>query len=383
MDNNNVPESDKTKIIVGVGLLLLVVAAILVYFFVIKKKPKVDCKMGDLGSFAACSPQDNCPSGMNEFAVRSIKTQPKNGGKKCSEDLREYRNNCVMSAWSGWRPCEPGECSGNNNQIKTRSVVSGTCEPSSFPRSEEKYVQPECIMSEWSGWRTCMFDECSGNNNQMRTRSILSGTCDLTTYPLTEERYVEPVCSSWTKCGSEYCPAGRNEYLDCDGVRTYRYVTPVNCTVSPWSAWAPCSSGGSGVCGPSDTHYRHRIIATEENQHGVCPERSQLNQSVELPGWATGKMCGDPTNTSAACVMPYGYPCESSKNIAYSGDGSNCKNAVASLGKPTGFFSGAGDLPSYCSYNEKLYPARVGFINNGNYNHKFNKDTGYVAICNK
>lgn len=282
---NSTPRNNGIMILVL--LLLLVMAGVGYYLF---KKPKpVHCVLGDYSEFQECTPGDNCPDGVNQYAVRAITSEAKNGGKACPslEARKDYRNyvevvDCKLSEWSEWRPCEPNECLPGKNRIKTRTILvpaneHGRCDE---PRVAYEYVEPtaiDCIVgNEWSEWRRCEPDSnCLPGKNEYRTRDVIQ----------------EPD-------GGLRCPA----------TKEFQYVSPKNCEVDGKSGWKKCNHN----CPAGKTHYREYNIVSSENMHGTCPERSRKDYAT-APAWTTDKLCGE--STGSYCFQPYGYACDRGKDI--------------------------------------------------------------------
>lgn len=349
----NTPSGNNFGLMIVVVLVLLAVAAASWYFFM-RPKPQ-DCVLGDYGPFQDCTPEDNCPDDVNQYAVRAIASEAKNGGKACPslEERKDYRNyvevvDCELSEWSEWRPCEPNECPPGKNRIKTRTVLSpanehGRCDE---PKAAYEYVEPtaiDCIVSnEWSEWRRCEPESnCLPGRNEYRTRDVIQESD-----------------------GGLRCPA----------TKEFRFVSPKNCEVDGKSGWMPCNHD----CPAGKTHFREYNIVSSENMHGTCPERNQKDYAT-APEWTQNKLCGQ--STGSFCFQPYGYACDRGKNIlnGFTDSYGECKRGYAELtGLPANSAQSisTGSVPKFCSYKHE--PTRsIG------YSTMYSTvpfDT-YVAIC--
>lgn len=142
----------------------------------------------------------------------------------------------------------------------------------------------------------------------------------------------------WYKNRSEEdsAPEDVDEDVDVDSEEE-----PMNCKVSNWSEWKPCSEGDACT-----GEFRERVIESDENELGSCIERSNLKET------RSGKMCGETTGTY--CFMPLGEPCAIGKDIPRDlPNGGRCQEAVKEV-------AGISQIQSYttvrvpknCSYRK-------------------------------
>lgn len=157
---------------------------------------------------------------------------------------------CVVSDWSAWSACSTA-C-GGGTQARTRTVITepagaGAACPDLI-QTQSCNMQPcpvDCVVSAWSAWSGC--SKPCGGGEQTRTRTI-------TTYPM----FGGTACPNLTEtqaCNTQPCP--------------------VDCVVSAWSAWSPCSA----TCG-GGTQTRTRTIVTPAAYGGTaCPSNLMETQS--------------------------------------------------------------------------------------------------------
>lgn len=101
-----------------------------------------------------------------------------------------------------------------------------------------------CQVSSWSSWSACSAHRCGVYGTKQRSR------------------YVTVSAS----CGGS-CPYSMHDNTGCYG------NTPVNCLVSPWSSWSPCSAVQCGILG---SKHRSRYVITQPKCSGTpCPTNMQ------------------------------------------------------------------------------------------------------------
>jgi len=106
-----------------------------------------------------------------------------------------------------------------------------------------------CCYISWLGWSPCSNSQCAHKGTRTR-------------------RGYEELVSPW-HCHHLNCYRSYVQTQQCNG------TTPVNCKVSPWSSWSPCSPL---QCGKSGFQRRSRTVITNPGCGGTaCP--SNVNES--------------------------------------------------------------------------------------------------------
>ncbi len=273
----------------------------------------VNCQLSPWSSWSAC---DTTCGGGQQFRTRTIIVQGSNGGTVCdSTDLIEFRAcntqpcplDCQVSAWSAWSACDTS-C-GGGTRFRTRTIVvpsanGGAACPSLIEydtcNTQPCAVPVNCVLSPWSGWSAC--DTTCGGGQQFRTRTILvqgSGggiVCDSTdlieyracnTQPCPVDCQVS-AWSAWSACdtscgggtrfrtrtivvpsanGGAACPS----LIEYDTCNTQPCPVPVNCQLSPWSAWSACDT----TCGGGQ-QFRTRTILVQGSGGGIVCDSTDL-----------------------------------------------------------------------------------------------------------
>nr|CAH0103778.1 unnamed protein product [Daphnia galeata] len=288
----------------------------------------VDCQLSSWSSWTNCN--STCGPGIQQ-RHRKIEIEPANGGRPCGsmEEIQACNlHSCDAYRWrtSDWTPCHlaSGERCGSGLQTRyvrcvnvLEDMVVGDiiCDRANKPSAEQpcQIACPgHCVISSWSSWSPCQ--HCRGERR--RERSIIRNPVYNHTCPPLEE--IES-CSSpasggcfgydwqvseWSSCqplGGSNCGEGvRTRIASC--VRNDGYITesnncdshtrpgltemwchvecPIDCQVSPWSAW------DDSECAPCGHHSglrsRHREIQMINNQFGrSCP--TSLRQQLPCP----------------------------------------------------------------------------------------------------
>ncbi|XP_076809330.1 kielin/chordin-like protein [Clavelina lepadiformis] len=235
---------------------------------------------------------------------------------------------CVLSTWGSWSECPIQEC-GGGMQRRYRSVVVHPKKGGSFcPHMSEAKMCPKlpcneipvCPVSSWETWGHCSATCGSGRRLRMRQRTKVTkatmtslidcsdthlqesmpcytGSCNLSPAMLMNAEPDMDHCLQmrWTEWGpcSVACGVGlrtRQQVLinsshplghlchllqetkqchghDCSGSTG----SPVNCKVTPWSSWTPCSAS----CGGNAAKSKHRSILRQNSVGGrSCPQLS-------------------------------------------------------------------------------------------------------------
>jgi len=103
---------------------------------------------------------------------------------------------------------------------------------------------PACCLIQWSGWSSCSNPQCGDRGTRIRT-----GIAD------------------WLHSPCYDCYGSRVQTQQCYG------NTPVNCKVSSWTPWSPCSAV---QCGKSGLQQRSRTVITNPGCGGTaCPLNMQ------------------------------------------------------------------------------------------------------------
>ena len=271
----------------------------------------IDCKLSSWDEWGPCS--QLCGKG-NETRQRSILVQPKFGGKKClsvkdSRDcfLEKCAKDCVLSAWSKWGifakgVLQEGNCSepcGYGSQVRTRAIKSEAtglgARCSDLKETKQcltKHCAIDCSLGQWTGWSGCFplkkhtGDSTCGEGMQNRSRAVLisaqyGGTCSV----------LKPCTGTGTVNGTLNLLT--NETKPC-----FDHACPVNCNVSAWEAWSPCSAfSGPGVSS------RHRSVVKHTKFGGsLCPFlRETKSCEIRQPGrncvastWSSWSACSKP-----------------------------------------------------------------------------------------
>ncbi|MEZ5139735.1 MAG: hypothetical protein R2711_13505 [Acidimicrobiales bacterium] len=125
------------------------------------------------------------------------------------------------------------------------AAVSG----GSAPPPDPEPVATDCVVSAWSAWSPCS-TPC-GSGTRTRTRTVIT--------PAANDGTPCPVLSQTDSCNTQPCP--------------------VDCVVSAWSAWSPCSV----ECG-GGTQSRTRTVTTFPAYGGTpCPTLVETNPCNTQP----------------------------------------------------------------------------------------------------
>jgi hypothetical protein len=229
----------------------------------------VNCVVSDWSDWSSCD--KTCGGGVQN-RTRIITQPAENGGTSCPvlSDSRQCNTspcpvNCVVSDWGAWGTCD--KTCGGGTQTKSRTVI----QPANYggqpcPSLEEQQAcniqgcPVNCVVSGWSDW-----SECDENGNQYRSRNILTESANggITCPNLQESRFCPVNCklsdwSVWSSCSST-CGGGtqtRNRSIikptinggACDILTQSQICTgkqcPIDCKVSAWGPFGPCSEKG-------------------------------------------------------------------------------------------------------------------------------------------
>ncbi|DAZ96645.1 TPA: hypothetical protein N0F65_005824 [Lagenidium giganteum] len=227
-----------------------------------------DCVVSDWSAWSECY-QDNYGKWVQK-QTRTIKTQPKYGGKQCPalEQTQVCQpKDCDQSDWSDWSECAPDNYGvwwrTQTRVTKSNPLYGGkTCGDCT---RKEKCVPVDCVVSDWCSWSTCYQDDY-GKWVQKHTRTI-------TTPP---------------KYGGNECPA-LLETQPCP---------PVDCVLTDWCSWSDCAADDYGVWWKT----RKRTVTTQPMYGGkACDVLTQREKCC-----STDCVMSDWSDYSACAPDDYG-----------------------------------------------------------------------------
>ncbi len=214
----------------------------------------IDCEINEWSDWATCSKP--CGGGTQE-RTRTVKTQPQNGGKACPVLTEKQECNtqpcpvdCEVDKWTDWGTCSKTCGSGTQNRtrtVKTQPQNGGKACPV-LTETQACNTQPcpvDCVVNEWSNWGMC--SKPCGGGTQERTRTVK-------TQPQNGGKAC-PVLTETQACNTQACP--------------------VDCKVSDWSLWDPCTKD----CGGGTQKRTKSIITQPQNGGKACPPPAELIQT--------------------------------------------------------------------------------------------------------
>eukprot|EP01012_Entosiphon_sulcatum_P049575 TRINITY_DN6820_c0_g1_i6.p1 TRINITY_DN6820_c0_g1~~TRINITY_DN6820_c0_g1_i6.p1 ORF type:complete len:7637 (+),score=112.47 TRINITY_DN6820_c0_g1_i6:5459-28369(+) len=263
----------------------------------------IDCVPGNWQDWSACSVQ--CGGG-SQSRRREIVIQAAFGGRPCSQaDLEQFREcntapcvqDCQVSDWSPYGACD--KTCGTGSQIRTRHVIVAPSNGgAACPTLEDRLTcntnpcPVDCVLSNWEPWSTCT--KPCGTGQMIRKRSVLIpasnggvGCSALEEVSSCNVGYCQVDCvvgpwQDWTPCSKD-CGVGTRtrtrvvrqaaEFggLACPQLVEEEYCNthdcPVNCQVSDWSSWSPCSV----ACGGGERTHTRNITVQPAFGGAVCP----------------------------------------------------------------------------------------------------------------
>ena len=196
----------------------------------------VDCEVGAWsawGEWGACT-----GAVQTRTRTRSVTTQPQHGGAACpaltSDETQACGStgdvDCVVGPWSSYGDCS-ATC-GTGTQVRVREVVT--------PASGAGAACPDLVRS-----RSCNTEACGGGSGG--GDAACSGCWPGTSGPC--QSTANTVCYSYFP-GSEVCPGGTTHCSSTGGGGGGGGSDPVDCSPGPWSSWGACSAtcgGGTQV----------------------------------------------------------------------------------------------------------------------------------------
>ncbi|CAE7739327.1 Sspo [Symbiodinium sp. CCMP2592] len=220
----------------------------------------VDCTWSDWGTWSTCTL--SCGGGTAQ-RTRAIET-PKQGGGQCTGTGMEEKTcndeecpvDCELSTWTAWTGCEP-YCEGTQMRYRNvtqeasfggRSCNAVAAEEPDFEGGVTKQIRQcsnECVDCEWGDWAP--WSNCSA--------SCQGGTH-------TRNREVAVPADG----GGKQCKGNVTEV----GVCADTIACPVDCVMTEWGGWTPCTPYCSGK------QQRNRVILTQPFAGGAaCGETAE------------------------------------------------------------------------------------------------------------
>lgn len=214
---------------------------------------------------------------------RRILSAAERGGKPCPAlDDRSSCNDhvcpadCVESAWSTWSACTR-TCAGGT-QTRVRSVVlaeqfGGKHCSGHLQQARHCQLTPcpvHCRVTRWSDWSPCTKTCGGGQSNRARAIKVHAEYGG----------YVCPALSQVRACNENSCP--------------------VDCAVSPFSAWSTCTRS----CGGGSQN-QHRVVEMQPAHGGVaCPSlyHERICNTHECPVDCITSEWADWSACSATCA---------------------------------------------------------------------------------
>lgn len=242
------------------------------------------------GNGGGGTPTDDADDGGTDDATNDATDDPGTGSTDDSVSSEDI--DCAVSSWSSWGSCSAA-C-GTGTQSRTRTV---TTQPSGNGASCPGLTDT----------RSCNTHACSGGGGACSgCWPGTSGTC----------KGPDTVCWNYYP-GTALCPGGTTACTG-DGPPP---PPPVDCEVSPWSAWDDCSASCGG-----GFQYRYRTVAVQpENGGNSCPPLSSsracnpdacdtgsssdggVDMDCEVSGWSSWGSCsvdcGDGTRSRTRNVV--------------------------------------------------------------------------------
>ena len=234
----------------------------------IAEHKQVDCATTPYTAFGACS--HSCGTGFRT-RTRTIETSPLHGGKRCPTLFENVACNtqpcpidCIAAPWGAWSPCTVS-CGGgkrHRGRSVSRAAVFGGRKCPSLTHTTNCAAQAcpvDCAVGAFGAWSKCS-QPCGGG---VRTQRRVATTA--------------------RAAGGRACPALKKTE-ECN-----RQQCPVNCVVTAWSQWTPCSTS----CG------------TGYQQRSRKPTRSPVMGGTACPGLSDTKTCNTQACPIDCVVSPF------------------------------------------------------------------------------
>lgn len=305
--------------------------------------------------------QKYCP--IKEECGRYIGTTHYTGKYSYSRDQSQANADYVCDTGNtAIKICGDGTMSSKNfytDYISTEAIYSQNCKP------------VNCQVGQWDNTGVC---DC-GDSSTVGTRKIKRS---ITVNPKNYGSIECPVLESTIECNQ---------------------CTPIDCTVSEWTAWSKCSGQ---VCGENGVQTRTRSIITPAYNGGKCPVLIETRDCIgpcdcKVSDWTEWSKCpidscynGAPISNRTRSIIQNssngGKPCPSlNENHPCN---TNCKFRVYPNSKPLNFNNRYGEsygksIPecaTECEKNTKCVQSSAYMYNQGsgkyNYCFLFDADTG-------
>ncbi|GAB6032368.1 thrombospondin, type I, domain containing [Chamberlinius hualienensis] len=178
------------------------------------------------------------------------------------------QQDCVVSPWSAWGPCQPLDCRNTFNgklvgyQERTRTVlIEPTANGQECPslRQVDTCGHPSCYL-----WRTTEFSPCVVLNKELKCgqgKQSRKAVC----VDLKGTIMGDSLCSIYLPEPELIVPC----YIPC----------PNDCVLSAWSEWSPCSKPCADDGDEVGKRSRNRTILAPAGHGGApCPIHSELTE---------------------------------------------------------------------------------------------------------
>jgi len=214
----------------------------------------IHCKVSKWGVFSDCS--KSCDSG-SYTRTRTILQTARHGGFVCPS-LKEVEVcnwqgcpvDCVMSEWESWSTCSKSCAKGvhtRNRKIITPAAHGGLpcTSTSAIEFCNQQPCPTDCQLSDWSAFSDC-------------DRTCLTGVMTRTRIIITDATH-----------GGAACHGARTQVKECNAG-----PCPVNCRVSLWSHYSPCSS----TCGTGSKTRTRTVVVLHDEKGTKCPALTQTHE---------------------------------------------------------------------------------------------------------
>jgi len=209
------------------------------------------CELSGWSAWSACT--KSCLGGLKQ-RTRAVRRTASNGGEPCSGAMEELAvcgegfcsgdvKDCAVGAWSEWSSCTHGGQRSRSRAVEAPTNGGVACE-ASLHEIQECSQASDCKLSDWSEWDTC--DKTCAGGQQGRQRQVVQN-------PRLGGKACEPSLMETRGCNEEPC-------------------NKVDCLVSEWGAWSPCSAS----CGPGQRSRDRKVL--QEPQDGGLGCGLELSQ---------------------------------------------------------------------------------------------------------